>query len=342
MNFRQKPLWLVKILHFEYWLWWAFYLPLFPWFIWQAIRAKSLTFFTNVDPCIEFGGFFGESKASILEKINGKYLPKTYLVNINIAFEKFKTDFENLNFAFPIICKPNVGERGKNVEKIEDLASLQKYFQHSGNFLVQEYINYDIELGVLYYKMPCANTGKITSLTFKEFLNVTGDGKSTIEALMGKSDRARFQIKAINSKMGDEMKKILLKGENLLLEPIGNHCRGTIFHNHNHLINGTLNTIFDNITNDIEGFHYGRFDMKVDTFENLYLGKNIKIMELNGVSADPGHIFDPNYKLLQAYKDIASHWKILADISKAQQKLNIKPIPLKILWPVLRRHFFNN
>jgi hypothetical protein len=107
------------------------------------------------------------------------------------------------------------------------------------------------------------------------------------------------------------------------------------------LINEQLNEVFDSIAKQIEGFHYGRFDLKIDCIENLYLGKNIQIMELNGVSADLGHIFDPNYKLFDAYADVARHWKILADISKEQQKKGIKPIPIKILWPVVKKHFFN-
>ena len=223
-----------------------------------------------------------------------------------------------------------------------DFDGLKKYHSLGENYLIQEFIDFEVELGVLYFRMPKASFGKITSITRKSFLTVIGNGKNTIAELMEQSDRARFQLDSMKLKMGEAINKILKNEEALLLEPIGNHCRGTTFIDNNNLINSQLDKIFDHICLPIEGFHYGRFDLRVKSIEDLYLGKNIKIMELNGVSADPGHIYDPNYKLFTAYADVAKHWKILADISIAQQKLGIKPIPLKILWPVVKEHFFND
>jgi hypothetical protein len=339
MIFKQRPLWLVKLLHFEYWTWWVFYLPLFPWFLIQAIRAKSLTYFTNVDPCIENGGFFGESKIEILEKIDAKYLPKTIFVSKNTSVDSLKHFFDSKQISFPIICKPNVGERGTDVEKIIDIEGLQKYINQKFDFIIQEFITHDIELAILYFRMPFQKKGQITSITRKKFLEVVGDGISNIEALMGRSERARFQLNTMRNRL--DINKVIAKDEIYLLEPIGNHCRGTTFLDNNFLINQQLNAVFDDISTKIDGFHYGRFDLKVDSIENLYLGKDIQIMELNGVSADPGHIYDPNYKLFNAYFDVAKHWKILADISIEQQKFGIKPISIKILWPIVRQHFFN-
>jgi hypothetical protein len=188
--------------------------------------------------------------------------------------------------------------------------------------------------------MPDHTNGQITSITKKEFLSIVGDGQKSIEQLMELSARARFQIKAVKKRLGEAINNVLKNGETLVLEPIGNHCRGTAFLNNNHLITNQLERVFDQICNEIDGFHYGRFDLKVDTIDHLMVGKNIKIMELNGVSSDPGHIYDPNYKLLKAYAEIAKHWKILADISIAQQNKGIKPIPINILWPVVKEHFW--
>ncbi len=340
MNFQKKPLWLVKFLNFEYWTWWLFYLPLLPWYLWQAFRAKSFTYFTNVDPCIDYGGFFGERKFEILQKISPKYLPITILIEPDFTLPEIEKLLKTNQLQFPIICKPNIGERGTNVEKITDLAALKNYLNIGQAFIIQEFISFDSELGVLYYRFPNQKNGQITSITKKEFLTVIGDGKSTIEQLMRQTDRARFQLKAMQNKLGDNFISVLKKDEIKLLEPIGNHCRGTTFLNYNQLITNNLNLVFDQICKPIEGFHYGRFDLRVKSIDDLILGKNIKIMELNGVSADPGHIYDPKYKLLQAYADIANHWKILADISIEQQKLGIKPIKWEILWPVIKNHFF--
>ena len=99
----------------------------------------------------------------------------------------------------------------------------------------------------------------------------------------------------------------------------------------NYLINEKLNEVFDKICIPINGFYYGRFDLKVKGIEDLYRGENIRIMELNGASSEPGHIYDPSLTLFKAYKDLLSHWKRLADISKGNMKLGLKPVSFLLI-----------
>ncbi len=336
----KKPLWLIKITTYEYWTWWVFYLPLLPYWLYLALRTRSLTFFTNADPCIDYGGFFGESKMAILRQIPPEYLPQTLFVPQGTSFTNLSTQLSEANIAFPLIAKPNIGERGTQVEKLLTEAELQHYCQHNSvDFIIQEYIDYTLELGVLYYRMPNEPRGKVSSVTQKEFLSIVGNGQSTVEELMETNTRARFQLASMRKRLGEGMQKVYPKGEKVLLEPIGNHCRGTKFINANDLINDTLHEVFNNIALPIEGFHYGRFDMRVRSIEDLYEGKNIRIMELNGVSSEPGHIYDPQYSLWQAYKDLANHWRIIADISIQQQQKGFQPVPVKVLWQVVKQHF---
>ena len=340
MNKIQLPLWLIKLTHFEYWTWWMFYIPLLPYWLYQAVRTRSLTFFTNADPCIDYGGFFGESKIDILKQIPSAFLPTYFFVKKESTLQEVLEMIEEKQLNFPIICKPNVGERGSQVEKINDKEALEKYLKNlQEDFIIQEFITFEIELGVLYYRLPEETKGQVSSVTRKEFLSVIGDGKSSIEALMQASTRARFQLETMRLRLGEKIKEVIPAGEKRLLEPIGNHCRGTKFLDNNFLINEKLNQVFDKIALPIEGFHYGRFDMKVKSIEDLYEGKNIKIMELNGVSSEPGHIYDPKNTVWKAYRDLAKHWKIIADISIQQQKRGVQPIAPKIIWQVAREHF---
>ena len=341
MNNIKYPLWLIKLTHFEYWTWWMFYVPLLPYWLFQAIRTRSLTFFTNADPCIDYGGFFGESKMEILRQIPKEYLPKTIFIEKQSDLKTIVDRLIQEDLVYPIICKPDVGERGTQVEKLYSNYDLVQYLSNvQADFIIQEFINYDIELGVLYYRYPNASIGKVTSVTRKEFLAVLGDGKSNVVQLMQQSTRARFQIKSMRKRLGDMgMNEIIKSGEKRILEPIGNHCRGTKFLDNNFLLNSQLDEVFDKIALTIDGFHYGRFDMKVKSIEDLYRGKNIRIMELNGVSSEPGHIYDPKNTLWSAYRDLAHHWKIIADISIQQQRRGIMPVPFGILWKVVKRHF---
>ena len=318
-----------------------FYVPLLPYWLFQAVRTRSLTFFTNADPCIDYGGFFGESKMDILRQIPTEYLPKTIFIEKEMDLKSIVDKLIQTDLMYPIICKPDVGERGTQVEKLYSNYDLVQYLSNvQEDFIIQEFITYDIELGVLYYRYPGSPKGKVTSVTRKEFLSVLGDGKSTVEQLMQQSTRARFQIDSMRERLGDMgMNEVIKSGEKRVLEPIGNHCRGTKFLDDNHLLNSTLDKVFDKIALTIDGFHYGRFDMKVKSIEDLYEGKNIRIMELNGVSSEPGHIYDPKNTLWAAYRDLAHHWKIIADISIQQQRRGIMPVPFGVLWKVVKGHF---
>ncbi|MDZ7934310.1 MAG: hypothetical protein U5M51_04960 [Emticicia sp.] len=336
----RMPLFLVKVFNYEYWPWWLFYLPMTPYWLYQAIRAKSLTFFTAVNPGIEAGGFYGEHKTEIMKHISPEYLAKTVFISFGTEFGVLPKLLIDNELRYPIIGKPNIGERGTSVAKIHSETELRAYHEAANaDYLIQEFITYSIELGVLFSRMPNEKAGKVSSVTLKEFLSVTGDGKSTIEELVLQSTRARFQLESLQKKLGKEMQHVLSLGENRLLEPIGNHCRGTKFVNANHLINNQLHEIFTKVSEGFEGFFYGRFDMKVSSIEDLYQGKNIRVMELNGVSSDPGHIYDPRYYLWQAYRDLMWHWKRAADISIVNQRNGVKPLPFSEIWAIVKEHF---
>ena len=321
------PLFLAKFSRFEYWPFWLFYLPVMPYWLWLALKSRSLTYFTAVNPGIELGGFYGESKTEILNLIDSTYLPKSIFVDQRGQLDLVLKKMHELDLCFPVIAKPDVGERGKQVSVIASVKELQDYegFCNS-SYIIQEFIDFEIELGVLYSRMPNAPKGKVSSVTRKNFLTITGDGTSTIEQLMGFNLRSRLQIKRIKAVKGNVLQTVLEKGDAMLLEPIGNHCRGTEFINNNHLINENLNAVFDKICIPIEGFYFGRFDLKVKSIEDLYRGKNIKIMELNGASSEPGHIYDHQFTLKMAYRDLKYHWKIIAVIAKENFKRGAKPI----------------
>lgn len=326
------PLFIAKFSRYEYWPWWLFYLPVLPYWLYLAFKNKSLAYFTVANPGIELGGFYGESKTEILDLIDKQYLPKSVSVDNTINFGSILGKMKAIGLSYPVIAKPDVGERGNEVMLIHTQQELILYnVKSKTRYIIQEYIDYTIELGVLYSRMPNLQKGKVTSVTLKEFLTVTGDGKSTILQLMQKSLRARFQIERLSKEFGDKMNIVLKVGESKLLEPIGNHCRGTKFIDNNYLINETLIEVFDKICIPINGFYYGRFDLKVKSIEDLYIGENIRIMELNGASSEPGHIYDPSSTLRKAYRDLLHHWKLLSDISSGNMKLGFKPVSFLLI-----------
>ncbi len=118
------------------------------------------------------------------------------------------------------------------------------------------------------------------------------------------------------------MDTILPKGKQLELVSIGNHCLGTAFLDANHLINNQLHDVFDSISKQIDGFYFGRYDLRAGSIEDLYAG-NFKVMELNGCGAEPAHIYQPGSSLFAAWKVLFTHWKTLYLISRQNHKKGV-------------------
>ena len=168
---------------------------------------------------------------------------------------------------------------------------------------------------------------------------MTGDGVSNIRTLLAQSERAKLQMTALEKKFGKHLDDVLPKGEYENLQPIGNHCLGTKFLSGQHLINADLVKIFDEIATEVEGFNFGRFDLKVSSIEDLYAGRNIKVMELNGVTSEPGHIYDPNFSLLNAYRDTMKSMKTSCSVSMENMKNGARVTPFWEMFKLLRSHF---
>ena len=166
-----------------------FYLP------YLQLKARHLCFFTAANPGIDTGGLGLESKFETIEKIPDHLKPKTILVRSEDSFSDSLEQLEKAGINFPMIVKPDIGYRGLLVKKIHNQEELKKYLEkYAIDFVIQEFVEVLNEFGVLYHRLPWEEKGKITSLTFKEFLHVIGDGKSTLLELINAKPRAKLQL----------------------------------------------------------------------------------------------------------------------------------------------------
>lgn len=307
---------------------WFFHLPIVPYYLYCSLRRFSLAFFTNTNPSIHTGGFVNDAKTDYIKTIDKNLIPKHIYIQ-QLSIEKIKEELINNNISYPLILKPNKGERGKGVIKINNENELVNILQKKpSDFILQEFINYPLEFGVLYYKFPITGEEGITSITLKEIPNIQGNGIHTIKELIEKKyGNLNFEnIKNINTN------SILNKQEILSLEYIAHRNRQCIFKNYNHVNCPELLTTFSNISKQIEGFYFGRYDIKANSIEDLISGKNIKILEVNGVGSQPIHIFDPEYPFIKTYLDLNHHWRLIYKISLQNQKRGYLPIPFKKLY----------
>ncbi len=314
------------------------YIPLLPVYVYGALRTRRLLYFTAANPGIEMGGFFGEKKDQILDMIPEAYKVLGVHVQGKWSEKKLVSAMATKNIHFPVIAKPNVGERGEGVQKIEDIYQLVRYHETEHDFLIQEFVDYPLELGVLYAKMPGSSEGTITSVTLKKFLTVLGDGKRTVQELVNAHPRHRLYADMLMKCYPERMSIMPALGEEYEVHRIGNHSKGTQFLDANPQINQSMVRVFDVLTKEMKGVFYGRYDLKVPSFEDLTMGENIKIFELNGVSSEPGHMYDQR-NILSAYKILAEHWLHLVEISNKNIKKGVETTPLSFFLTTVKSHF---
>ncbi|MCB9246262.1 MAG: hypothetical protein H6606_07500 [Flavobacteriales bacterium] len=324
---------------FEYWPWWFFYVPLLPVYLYYALRSRSFTWFTAANPGIEDGGFFGEEKRKILAHIPNEYKPATYIF-LTEDRDDWQRRVANLpESVFPCVMKPDVGERGDDVLRFQDKeALLMKIDSVDYNWILQEFVDYPLELGVYFVRDPETRKGKVVSLTRKGFLKVRGDGVRSVEQLMKCSDRAFLQIERIRKADPRKLTHVPEPGVEFLVEPLGNHCLGTEFIDANEHLCPEIDAIFDKIVAGFEGFHVGRFDLKVPDFESLKSGRNIRIFELNGVSSEPAHMYDSRYRVWDAYGEVLKFWKQIHRVATFNHRSGAKYTKTS----ALLRHFLNH
>lgn len=322
--------WYIKLSSWEYWPMWVLYIPVYVQHIWLSLKARSPFFIYKANPAIDEGFILCDSKFKTQQIVPEEYLPKTIFVNKEDSLNIILNKLNEVSISFPIILKPDIGFRGLLVHKINNEGQLETVLKKVRvNHIIQEYVNFSVEVGVFYYRFPNDKKGSIPSITVKEFLSVTGNGKLTLSELINLKPRAILQLEGLKTKFSTLWDEIIPTGKEIILESIGNHNRGTKFINGNHYNCQDLQDTFDKLNERMDGFYFGRFDIRTKSIEDLKQGRSFKIIEVNGVGAEPTHIYDPNYKLLAAWKDMLHLWKVIYKIAM-QNKKNGEKFPVFI------------
>ncbi len=290
---------------------WAFY----------GLKSRTIFFFNASNPTIKNGGFMAESKKEIYDIIPQKYYPKTNLVLEKSNFDTVILEIEKSQIKLPFIAKPDIGLRGSAVKKIHSITELKSYHKKANfDYLVQDLIPFENEVGIFYVRFPSEKKGKITGIVSKEFLIVEGDGISSVEDLIVRNPRYALQLKILKQEYGYQLRAILMKGEKRNLVPYGNHARGAKFIDASNLISDKLTKVIDDMCQEIPEFYYGRLDVMYANWTDLEDGKNFAIVEVNGAASEPTHIYDPKHSIFFAWKELARHITYMYKISVENHK----------------------
>lgn len=242
------------------------------------------------------------------------------------------------SLSYPIVLKPDVGERGQGVAIIRDEYSALRYLTDCRELVIAQRFIGGLEFGVFYSRKPNSSTGTIISLAQKHTFSLRGDGQHTLQDLVLAHPRAVAMARYYEKKFAHRYTLIPILGEEIKLAEIGTHCRGAIFTDARHHLTEELREAVDAMTKPFNGFHYGRYDLRVPCLEDLKAGRNLQVLELNGLTAEPVHVYDPNYSLIQAWRDVCSGWSLAFAAGAANREAGI-PVPrLREIFAALRLH----
>ncbi len=301
-----------RILRWEFWPPYLFYIPVVVALIGTVLRKGKPLAFTSCNPGMPHSGIVGESKTQILDQLCASGCVAKYMLIRADAPEKKRSVCQWMaaeQLSFPLVIKPDQGERGTGVcilnHELELEAELQ---QRDCDTLVQAYVS-GLEFGVLYVRYPDQMNGSIVSLTRKRMTSVIGDGQRTLKQLILDDPRAVLSYQYFFEKLQDQLADIPAAGQRVTLAAIGSHCRGALFLNGADLITPQLEAEVDRIAKTFEGFYLGRFDIRCPSESDLRQGVDLSVIELNGVTSEPTHIYHPHTPIRIGLKSVVQHWQ---------------------------------
>lgn len=329
---------------FEFWPGWLFYAPVVACALVFMIRFRGVMLPSVANPAFPAGGVVGESKKDILTVARrhlGDRVAAFICRNRSKADAKSETRsmLEALSQAglhFPLVAKPDKGCRGAGVRPIYNADDLETYlekFPENADFILQRMVNCEGEAGVFYVREPHETKGRILSLTLKYFPYVVGDGATSLRELILRDPRAGKLADIYFPRFEDRLDTVPEAGEAIRLAFAGNHSKGTIFRNGDALVTPEMVAMFDRLSQKIQGFHFGRYDIRFDDFERLRRGEEaFTIIEINGAGAESTHIWDANVSLLKAWRDLIEQCYLAWKIGAANRKAGADVLAITAMW----------
>jgi len=302
-----------------YWISKQYYWQSMVYYLYNAAKYRSLTYFSACNPALSFGGMLADDKTEAYKIIPDRYLPQTIIYNSD---QNIKEQLAHRSIQFPVVVKPNMGYKGYAVQECTDLENLEKYINeldHKKEWLIQEYVDHKCEYSIMYYRSPISDEYGITSISDKKYPSVIGDASRSLNQLIDDYENAFIDKEYLKKKWEDDLAKTPSYKEEIQLHHIGNYSRGSKFNSSMNEKDDRLALAMHNVFSGSDEIYFCRFDIKADSMEAVRNG-DFKIMEINGAKSEPLHIYDPQYGLFDRMKEVRKHWKLMTRIIDERRK----------------------
>jgi membrane protein DedA with SNARE-associated domain len=319
----RRLVWFRRLRHWEFWPQWLFYLPVVCWVFWLSLRHRGVKAIAASNPGMQDGGIVGESKSEILARLPAACTIPFIKVASGCDTAQTLSAIEARNWVWPLIAKPDVGQRGMGVRLIRDSLQLHDYLRDArSDAILQPYHPGPFEAGVFYVRMPGESEGRIFSITDKRFPVIAGNGYSTVAELIDAHPRYRLQRNVFLARHHEIAGTVLARDERLQLAIAGNHAQGTAFYDGQHLWTPMLERRIDEIARQFGDFYIGRFDIRYSDVDAFKAGRDLAIVELNGATSESTNIYDPTTSLLRAYRILFEQWRLVFAIGAENLRRN--------------------
>ena len=323
-----------RLIHWEFWPYYVVNVVTFFYVLYTGlIRYRAPTLFTVTNPAIKpDSGFLGESKSAILAKLPQRYVGIWRLVRGSGDSDRKLQLLDGFmvehGLDFPVVLKPDRGQRGQGVEICRDREQAARWLETARfDYMMMECLP-GVEFGVFYYRLPDESKGRIFSINRKKLLSVTGDGERTLEELILDDERAVCMAPTFFKALKGELLDIVPAGQARQIGMVGTHSRGALFLDGSDLISPELLDAVERMVEGYEGFYFGRFDVMVPREEDLPLGRNLMVIELNGLTSEATHIYDPKNSLFYAWRILIEQWSIAFRIAEQNRSRGCRPMGL--------------
>lgn len=326
-----------------------FYVPLVAQWLWLGLRHRSLTLPTVANPLIEGGGLLGESKFEYFRQAGPAaraWLARTARVEAArpgaAGLDAAEAAMRRADIAYPAVAKPDIGWRGYGCRLVEDSAALAAYldaFPRGAALLLQEYVPHHGEAGVFYVRRPGTARGEITSLTYRYYPCVVGDGRSTLEALIRAHPRLARKAPMLLAEHRARLAEVPAAGETVRLALVGSNRVGGLYVDATDRITPALAARFDAIAAALPEFHYGRFDVRFADAARFAAGEDFAILEINGAGAEAIEVWDPEWRLGEVYRRLFRQQSLMFSIAAANRARGFAPMRARDLVRLQRRQY---
>lgn len=340
-----------RIRRWEFWPSWAVYAPIVWSCVGHARRHGGAMLPTAVNPMMPAGGVVGESKSQILSAFGdghpriARFASLPAGEDVATRRERVESFLTRHGLGLPFVLKPDAGQRGQGVVIVRDRARLDSLLQaQTIALVVQEYVPGE-EFGIFYAREDEDAPGRIISITEKLPLVLEGNGIDDLERLILQDERAMLLAELHLRRHADQLDRVLGKGERFVVAELGTHARGALFLDASDVLGEPLERAVEELSRAAEGFRFGRYDVRVPSREQLRRGEGFKVIELNGLTSESTHMYDPRHGLRDAIAILRRQWELAYRIGADQvsrgHRVATLPAILRAWWQQERDRRFH-